>query len=83
MGRWPLALVGSKYVACAERDGKDVIVIENNEKTNFKQFTKIEVSMDVYRYNGKIEIKYLLQVKYRQINIPKISLLVTNNNSIL
>lgn len=44
-GRHPLALIGKKYVACADRDGKDVVIIENNDRTNFKHFTKIEVSV--------------------------------------
>ncbi|XP_018579199.1 uncharacterized protein LOC108917198 [Anoplophora glabripennis] len=42
MGRYPVALIGKKYAACADRDGKEIVIIENNEKTNFKQFTKIE-----------------------------------------
>lgn len=42
MGRFPLALIGKNYVACSDRDGKDIVIIENNEKSNFKHFTKIE-----------------------------------------
>ncbi|KAJ8917134.1 hypothetical protein NQ315_012624 [Exocentrus adspersus] len=41
-GRAPLGLIGSKYVACADRqEGKNIIVIENSDESHFKHFTKI------------------------------------------
>ncbi|KAJ8952925.1 hypothetical protein NQ318_006542 [Aromia moschata] len=42
MGRAPVALVGDKLVVFTGREGKDIIIHENNDQSHFKPITKVE-----------------------------------------
>ncbi|KAJ8959946.1 hypothetical protein NQ317_002011 [Molorchus minor] len=44
MGRAPLTLIGDKLFAFSSRDGKDIIVHENNDHTHYKEVAKIEAA---------------------------------------
>lgn len=44
VGRAPVTLVGSQLFAFTSREGKDIIVNENNDQSHFKPVSKVEVS---------------------------------------
>ncbi|KAJ8953357.1 hypothetical protein NQ314_007366 [Rhamnusium bicolor] len=42
MGRAPITLVGDKLFSFASREGKDIIIHENNDAAHYKPLTKVE-----------------------------------------
>ncbi|XP_018579203.1 myosin heavy chain kinase D [Anoplophora glabripennis] len=42
VGRAPIALIGKQLFAFASREGKDIIVNENNDQSHFKPVSKVE-----------------------------------------